>query len=156
MANENHLSLKVIKRSLKSCFNIPLICEKNVSIRFTPYYWPLAFQNFVTSKRITFQNFWKYIQLFEIAILFSRRKSSKRSVVNDTELNGLNLFLRIKGIVEQGLANLFITSSSSHLISHTAATDKILKTDIIVYYTLNVFNHSSGHLQSKIIISYQF
>ena len=41
-------------------------------------------------------------------------------------------------------------------ISHIAATDKILKTNTIVYYTLNVFDHSSGPLQSKIITSYQF
>ena len=41
-------------------------------------------------------------------------------------------------------------------ISHTAATDKILKTVIIVYYTLNVFDRSSGPLQSKVITSYQF
>ena len=41
-------------------------------------------------------------------------------------------------------------------MSHIAATDKILKTDIIVYYTLNIFDHSSGPLQSKVITSYQF
>ena len=42
------------------------------------------------------------------------------------------------------------------LMSIIAATDKIFKTDVIVYYTLNVFDHSSGPLQSKIITSYQF
>ena len=41
-------------------------------------------------------------------------------------------------------------------MSHIAATHKIFKTDIIVYYTLNAFDHSSGPLQSKIISSYQF
>ena len=51
---------------------------------------------------------------------------------------------------------MFIFGKELDLISHIAATDKILKTDIIVYYTLNVFDHSSGPLQSKIITSYQF
>ena len=39
------------------------------------------------------------------------------------------------------------------IISHIAATDKILKTDSILYYTLNVLDHSSGSLQSKAITS---
>ena len=36
----------------------------------------------------------------------------KSKVTNDTKSNGLNLFSRIKGIVEQGLGQLVINSSS--------------------------------------------
>ena len=35
-------------------------------------------------------------------------------VVNGAEPNGLNLFSRIRGMVEQGLEHLFIALGSSH------------------------------------------
>ena len=45
---------------------------------------------------------------------FLMSRISKRRIANGTESNGLNLFSRIKGITEQGLGNLFITSRSFH------------------------------------------
>ena len=44
---------------------------------------------------------------------FLMSRSSKRRIANGTESNGLNLFLRIREIVEHGLGHLFITSSHS-------------------------------------------
>ena len=49
--------------------------------------------------------------------LFLMSRKLKRKVANGTESNGSNLFLQIKGIVEQGLRHLFISSSSSHFFS---------------------------------------
>ena len=43
----------------------------------------------------------------------------KCKVVKGTKLNGLNLHLQIKGIVEKGLEHLFITSSNSNFFYKT-------------------------------------
>ena len=52
-------------------------------------------------------------EIFKV-ILFWCHEISKRRIANGTESNGLNLFSRIKGIMEQGLGNLFTTSRSFH------------------------------------------
>ena len=53
------------------------------------------------------------------AILFWCHKTSKRRVAKSAESNGLNLFSRKMGIVEQGLEQLFVTSSSSYFFNKT-------------------------------------
>ena len=45
------------------------------------------------------------------------RKFKKHNYQKYTESNGLNLFSRLREIVEQGLGHLFIASSSSHFFS---------------------------------------
>ena len=47
------------------------------------------------------------------------------------------------------VAEFHLSQNAKHLMltSHIAATDKIFKTDIIFYKTLNVFDHSSGPLR---------
>ena len=59
--------------------------------------------------------------------------------------------LYVCGNQKDVLGNLsyYIFSKELDLISHIAATDKIFKAGIIYYLTLNVFDDSSGPLQSN-------
>ena len=66
---------------------------------------------------------------------FLRSRNSKRKVFNGTESNGLNLLSQIRGIVENGLGHLFITSSSSHFFN---------KTDLELYISEVVLLKSVG------------
>ena len=52
-------------------------------------------------------------------ILFWCHESSRRRVTNGTELNGLNLFSRIRWIVELGLRRVFIAEGRSHFLNKT-------------------------------------
>ena len=51
--------------------------------------------------------------LQEILIFSDATKVRNAGIANGTDSNELNFFSLIRGIVEQGLRNLFITSSSS-------------------------------------------
>ena len=50
---------------------------------------------------------------------FSEVTKFERKVFNGTESNGVNLLSQIRGIVENSLGHLFITSSSSHFFNKT-------------------------------------
>ena len=52
-------------------------------------------------------------------ILFWWHEISTTRLVNDTEPNGLSLFLRIRGILKQGLGQIFIASNSSRFFNKT-------------------------------------
>ena len=58
-------------------------------------------------------------------ILFCCHKISKQRVANGAESNGLDLFLRIREIVEQGLEHLVITSSLVLISSKKAISSSI-------------------------------
>ena len=109
--------LQVIKKCPKSCFTVLLICEN----KFNPYDSvgpPIgnpALRNFVRSE---IDDLAKYLGEYRTSNSFFRKKfwkvilfwcleSSKcHSVANGTESNGLNLFSKIKGIVEQDFGAL--------------------------------------------------
>ena len=46
-------------------------------------------------------------------------KYQRIRVASDTESNGLNLILRIRVTAEEGLGNLFVTSSRAHFFNQT-------------------------------------
>ena len=52
-------------------------------------------------------------------IFFRCHKISKLRVANRAKLDGLNLFSRLSGIVEQDMGYLFVTLSISHFFNKT-------------------------------------
>ena len=58
---------------------------------------------------------------------FLMSRNFETQVANNTESQGINQFLRIKEIVEQGLGHLFIASSSSHFFNKTDFERYLLK-----------------------------
>ena len=58
---------------------------------------------------------------------FRCHESLKCRVSNGMESHGLNLFLRMRENVEQGLGHLFITTSDSHFFSKTNLKQHIFK-----------------------------
>ena len=58
---------------------------------------------------------------------FLMSQNFETQVANNTESQGINQFLRIKEIVEQGLGHLFIASSSSHFFNKTDFERYLLK-----------------------------
>ena len=109
----------------KPCSTIPFICKNT----FSPLNCvPLATLSFELSRhqnkgwlgKISFRISTRYsifCQKFCKVILFWRHKSWKCKVASGMESNALNLFLRIRGLIEQGLEHLFIISSIVFLSS---------------------------------------
>ena len=63
-------------------------------------------------------------------------------VANGKELNGLNLFSRVKGIVDQNLGHLFIASSCSHFLNKTDLEQYLFKyqeTANAFFHTIQIF-----------------
>ena len=93
---------------------------------------------------MTLQNFWQNIEyrvdiLKEILpshSLFWCLESSKLKVANGTKSNGLNVFLQIKGIVEQGLGQFFTISVI--LISSIKPISSSISFKIRVWYCLGM------------------
>ena len=50
-------------------------------------------------------------------------------VVNGTEANELNLFLQVRGKVEQSLEHFFITSTSSHFFNNIDLEQHLFKNE---------------------------
>ena len=78
-------------------------------------------------------------QIFQsFFFFFCYHKVSKRRVTNGTKSNGLNLFLRIREIIEQGLGHLFCLSTS-HFFNKIDFDDYLVKQDVHVFMSSNLF-----------------
>ena len=115
---------EVIKRFPKPCFTIPLIREN----RFIKHRVPYSARNFAKTS-------------FFVVIRF---RNVRWPMVRNTESNGLNLFLRVREIVEKGLRHLFITSNRSYFFN---------KIDFKQYLFKNLFSSSLfssyGHISRR-------
>ena len=133
---------------LKPCFTISFLREN----KFNPFdSAPLAtmhLKNFVTSKRMALQNF---LQNIEHGIAYSARNIVKTSFSHVTKFrnaglpmvqsqNRLNLFLKIKGIEEQGLGHFFITSSCSYFFNKIIFKQNLFKVEVLLSFLFILFN----------------